>query len=119
MSEKENLLQETLYKLGITRKLKSYEVMFSAVLKVIDNPDKLFGVTKDLYIDLAKSTNSSLTRIEKSLRGATEKAWTYNPEYLKKITHLDLTKRPSSTEFIDMIAVYIERTSSETKKAAK
>lgn len=110
MEDRNRLLQDTLYQLGITRVSRGYELIFSAVLKVVDDPDKLFWVTKNLYFDLAKETGSSLSKIEKNLRGCAEKAWEHNPEYLKKITHLDLTERPTSTELIDLLAIYIERT---------
>ncbi len=117
MTQKELLLQETLYQFGIKRTSKIYNVIFAAVMKVIDDPDMLYLVSKRLYMDLAKEMHSSYASVEISLRRSANQAWATNPDYLRKITRLDLETKPETREFIDFLAIYIERSCINDKMA--
>ena len=95
--------------LGIGRKYSGYEIAITAIEKVIDDPEWLYYVTKELYPLLAEKHKCSIYSVERNIRTVARVAYERNPELLFKIARYKLNAPPPATDFLDMIAQYVEQ----------
>ena len=93
---------------GIPAHIKGYHYLREAVKMVIANPDIINRITKELYPGIARTFNTSPSKVERAIRHAIEVAWTRG-----KIENLNdlfgyrvYTKndKPTNGEFIALIA---------------
>ncbi len=94
--------------IGIPAHIKGYHFLREAVKMVIANPDIINRITKELYPGIARTFNTSPSKVERAIRHAIEVAWTRG-----KIENLNdlfgyhvYTKndKPTNGEFIALIA---------------
>lgn len=93
---------------GIPPHIQGYHYLKEAISLVMDNPELLNKVTKELYPNVAARLDSTPTRVERSIRHAIELVWSqedkrhisaifgYSEELLKN--------KPTNSKFIAMIA---------------
>ena len=61
--------------IGIPAHIKGYSFLREAVKMVIENPDVINRITKELYPGIGKRFNASASKVERAIRHAIEVAW--------------------------------------------
>ena len=101
-------ISNTLHELGVPSHIKGYQYIREGITLVFKNPEYIGGITKELYPTIAKTYNSTASRVERAIRHAIEVAWdrgdvdTLN-SYFGYTIH-NLRGKPTNSEFIAMIA---------------
>jgi two-component system response regulator (stage 0 sporulation protein A) len=101
-------ITEILHEIGIPAHIKGYMYLRTAIARTFFNIDLLGQVTKVLYPEIAKTYNTTASRVERALRHAIEVAWNRgNIDAIDDIFGytVSATKaKPTNSEFIAMIA---------------
>ncbi len=94
--------------IGIPAHIKGYHFLREAVKMVIENPDSINRITKELYPGIAKKFNTSASKVERAIRHAIEVAWTRgkieNINQLFGFKVYGKNDKPTNGEFIALIA---------------
>lgn len=102
--------------IGIPAHIKGYHFLREGVKLVVDNPDIINRITKELYPGIARHFGTSASKVERAIRHAIEVAWnrgridTLNNMFGCKVCTPE--DKPTNGEFIAMIAdkLSLERT---------
>lgn len=93
---------------GIPAHIKGYQYLREAVKMVMDNPDVINRITKELYPGIGKHFNTTASKVERAIRHAIEVAWsrgrvdTLNKAFGCRVATPE--DKPTNGEFIAMIA---------------
>ena len=94
--------------IGIPAHIKGYAFLREAVKMVVDCPDMINRITKELYPGIGKWFNTSASKVERAIRHAIEVAWSRGRiDTLNKVFGCRVATRedkPTNGEFIAMIA---------------
>ena len=94
--------------IGIPAHIKGYQFLREAVKMVVENPDLINRITKELYPGIGRRFNTSASKVERAIRHAIEVAWSRGRiETLNKAFGCRVATRedkPTNGEFIAMIA---------------
>ena len=75
---------------------------------IYDKPDMIGGITKELYPDIAKKYDTTVSRVERAIRHAIEVSWNRgNWDLMEEIFghSVDIDKaKPTNSEFIVTVA---------------
>ena len=88
--------------------IKGYQFLRTAVKMVVDNPDMINRITKELYPSIGKCYNTSASKVERAIRHAIEVAWsrgridTLNKAFGCRVATKE--DKPTNGEFIAMLA---------------
>ena len=104
-------VQDILRLLGITRCYKGFNHTAYAVYLVTQDESRLAAVTKEIYMETASHFNCKWTAVERNIRTAAERAWKVNRPLLCEMAPYPLPCTPSASEFIEILASYILRSS--------
>lgn len=94
--------------IGIPAHIKGYSFLREAVKMVVENPDIINRITKELYPGVAKRFNTSASKVERAIRHAIEVAWsrgridTLNKAFGCKVATRE--DKPTNGEFIAMLS---------------
>lgn len=94
--------------LGIPAHIKGYQYLREAVHMVLENRDVINRITKELYPGIARSFDTSPSKVERAMRHAIEVAWSrgrlesVNKMYGYKV--FDARDKPTNGEFISCVA---------------
>ncbi|MEA5014052.1 MAG: sporulation transcription factor Spo0A [Candidatus Limiplasma sp.] len=102
--------------IGIPAHIKGYSFLREAVKMVIEQPDIINRITKELYPGIGKRFDTTASKVERAIRHAIEVAWsrgrieTLNRAFGCKVCTKE--DKPTNGEFIAMIAdkLSMERT---------
>ena len=101
-------ITKMLHELGIPSHIKGYQYIREAVRIVFDKPEVIGGITKELYPELAKKYNTTVSRVERAIRHAIEVSWNRgNLDYMEELFgfSVDIDRaKPTNSEFIVTIA---------------
>jgi len=104
----ENEITEILHEVGIPAHIKGYNYLREGIIKTFYEPELLGQVTKVLYPEIAKTFNTTSSRVERAIRHAIEVAWNRgNVDAIDEIfgyTVSAIKAKPTNSEFIAMIA---------------
>lgn len=104
----EQLTRSILLNIGIPEHLKGYDRLVSAICAVVDKPDLVNAMTKELYPMVAKKHQDTKSRVERSIRFCIETAWMrgdYDTLQSYFGNTVDPSKgKPTNGEFIARIA---------------
>ncbi|MBR1584881.1 MAG: sporulation transcription factor Spo0A [Clostridia bacterium] len=104
----EDQLSNLFLAMGIPAHIKGYQYLREAIRLVIEKPDMIGGITKELYPAIARRFNTSSSKVERAIRHAIEVAWsrgrveTLNKAFGCRVAHPD--EKPTNGEFIALIA---------------
>ena len=104
----EDRLSNLFLGMGIPAHIKGYQYLREAIRLVIDKPDMIGGITKELYPAIARRFGTSSSKVERAIRHAIEVAWsrgrvdTLNKAFGCRVAHPD--EKPTNGEFIALIA---------------
>ena len=105
------LIQDTLRPFGITRCYKGFKHTAYAIYLAVQDESCLEAVTKEIYMETASHFNCEWTSVERNIRTAVARAWRVNRSLLSKMAGYPLDTEPTASEFIEIIASYILRSS--------
>ena len=103
-----NVLQQ----LGITKCYSGYDYVLYGIDLIMNDEHSLSGITKGLYIDIAKKFDTSHTCVERNIRKIIEVIWKHSSKnhetILKFFGSGHINRKPSNKEFLQYICEYIE-----------
>ena len=106
-----------LHELGIPSHIKGYQYIREAIDIIYNNPDVIGGITKELYPELAKKFDTTVSRVERAIRHAIEVSWNRGSwDLMEEIFghSVDIDKaKPTNSEFIVTIADKLKLESSK------
>jgi two-component system response regulator (stage 0 sporulation protein A) len=108
VSSLEMKITEVLHRIGVPAHIKGYHYLRSSIMMSVENPDIINSVTKQLYPSVAKSFETTPSRVERAIRHAIEVAWDRGDvdilnSYFGYTIHTSRGK-PTNSEFIAMIS---------------
>ena len=104
-------IQDTQRLFGITRCYKGFLHTAYAIQLAVEDEDRLEAVTKEIYMETAFHFNCTWTAVERNIRTTVARAWKINRPLLAEIAGYPLTCTPTASEFIEILASYILRSS--------
>ena len=101
-------ITKTLHELGVPSHIKGYQYIREGITLVYKKPEIIGGITKELYPEIAKKYDSTVSRVERAIRHAIEVSWNRgNWDLMEDIFghSVDIDKaKPTNSEFIVTIA---------------
>ncbi len=101
-------ITKTLHELGVPSHIKGYQYIREGIALVYKKPEMVGGITKELYPEIAKKYDSTVSRVERSIRHAIEVSWNRGSwDLMEEIFghSVDIDKaKPTNSEFIVTIA---------------
>lgn len=100
-----------LLQLGVPPHIKGYGYLREAIIVAVKYPQAIDNMMRELYPRVADKFNITKSKVERGIRHAIDQAWlrTCSTELNKllKITVYNDVSKPTSGEFIALIADYI------------
>lgn len=97
-----------LHELGMPSHIKGYQYVREGVSILFERPEVIGGITKELYPEIAKRFQTTVSRVERAIRHAIEVSWNRgNWDLMEEIFghSVDIDKaKPTNSEFIVTIA---------------
>ncbi|MBO4853895.1 MAG: response regulator [Oscillospiraceae bacterium] len=107
------MIREALRTLGIPMCVKGYHYTCRAIAMVMENPERVHAVTKELYPALAREFGTTATCVERNIRSALEQAWAHGDmEVQRRFFGSTLSvegDRPSNRAFLAAVAEQLTR----------
>ena len=101
-------ITKTLHELGVPSHIKGYQYIREGITLVYYKPEIIGGITKELYPEIAKKFDSTVSRVERAIRHAIEVSWNRGNWDLMEETFghsVDIDKaKPTNSEFIVTLA---------------
>ncbi len=107
------MIVRTLCRLGITANYSGFHYTRYAVELAVNDPERLQLVTKWLYPDVAKKYGTNVDSVRKNIAKVCSIAWARNPQLLSEMAMHELKKKPGTSEFLAILAVYATATQFE------
>ena len=104
-------VQDTLRLFGITRCYKGLKHTAYAIELAVQEESRLEAVTKEIYTETASHFGCKWTAVERNIRTAVARAWKVNRPLLLEMAGYPLTGIPTASQFIEILAAYILRSS--------
>ena len=105
---------------GVANHLRGYQYVGEAVTLVAEDRERLFGITKVLYSDVAKKFNTTNSSVERGIRWAIEYAFNnLSPDVIEELfgnTVSFYKDRPTNSQFIAVLADFVIEEREEGKK---
>lgn len=95
--------------LGAGANYKGFFPTADAIWLCVQSEDNLTLVTKRLYPEVAQKYGTSWSAVERNIRTIAAVVWERNPVLLAKLAGFPLLQRPSSTQFLDILAASLLR----------
>ena len=94
---------------GIPAHIKGYQFLREAVKMVMDQPELINRITKELYPGIARKFSTTASKVERAIRHAIEVAWSRGRvEVLNQVFGANVCSpddKPTNGEFIALVAV--------------
>ncbi len=101
-------ITKILHELGVPSHIKGYQYIREGISIIYENPEVIGGITKELYPDIAKKYETTVSRVERAIRHAIEVSWNRgNWDLMEEIFghSVDIDKaKPTNSEFIVTVA---------------
>ncbi len=101
-------ITKILHELGVPSHIKGYQYIREGISVIYENPGIVGGITKELYPDIAKKFDTTVSRVERAIRHAIEVSWNRgNWKLMEEIFghSVDIDKaKPTNSEFIVTVA---------------
>ena len=95
--------------LGITERYFGVRQLIQAVEMVMENPDTIHALQKEVYDVIALQYSVSWGAIERNLRIISQRAWDTDPVYIEKLAGYPMSKRPTASQLIEIILHNVQR----------
>ena len=97
-------IRAMLNELGVTSNYSGYRQTVAAVLLAMEQPEALSLISKRIYPEVAKQFDSNWRSIERNIRTVLTRVWDDNALQLSLLACAELTKRPTTAQFIRILA---------------
>ena len=101
-------ITKILHDLGVPSHIKGYQYIKEGIMLIYENPSMIGGITKELYPEIAKKYNTTVSRVERAIRHAIEVSWNRGDwDLMDEIFghSVDVDKaKPTNSEFIVTVA---------------
>ena len=104
-----NYILDLLRPLGITERYFGVRQLIQAVEMVMENPDTIHALQKEVYDVIALQYSVSWGAIEQNLRIISQRAWDTDPVYIEKLAGYPMSKRPTASQLIEIILHNVQR----------
>ena len=104
----EGVISDIMREIGVPAHIKGYHYLRQSIMLVVEKPDLIHAVTKELYPTIARNNTTTSSRVERAIRHAIEVAWDRGDvDVLSSYfgyTILNSRGKPTNSEFIAMIS---------------
>ena len=104
----ESLVTSVIHEIGVPAHIKGYQYLREAIILAVKDMDVINAITKVLYPQVAKTFQTTPSRVERAIRHAIEVAWDRGDlETLQKFFGFTVSNtkgKPTNSEFIALIA---------------
>lgn len=101
-----------LHQLGIRKSYSGYSYILYAIELIRQDESVLSGITKVLYIDIAKEFHTSDTCVERNIRKVIEVIWKHSeinrPLIIKIFGNKFGVNKPSNKDFLELLYEYVK-----------
>lgn len=108
ISTLDETISDVFISIGIPAHIKGYHFLREAVKMVVEDPDSINRITKELYPGIARKFCTSSSKVERAIRHAIEVAWTRGRiENVNRMFGFQVygkNDKPTNGEFIALIA---------------
>lgn len=100
-----------IHEVGVPAHIKGYMYLREAITMIFHNVELLGSITKVLYPEIAKTFNTTPSRVERAIRHAIEVAWSRgNIDSISELFGYTVSSsraKPTNSEFIAMVADHL------------
>ena len=104
----ESLVTNVIHEIGVPAHIKGYQYLREAIIIAVNDMDVINAITKVLYPQVAKTFQTTPSRVERAIRHAIEVAWDRGDlDTLQRFfgyTVSNTKGKPTNSEFIALIA---------------
>ena len=104
----ESLVTNIIHEIGVPAHIKGYQYLREAIIIAVEDMDVINAITKVLYPQVAKTFQTTPSRVERAIRHAIEVAWDRGDlDTLQRFfgyTVSNTKGKPTNSEFIALIA---------------
>ena len=104
----ESLVTGIIHEIGVPAHIKGYQYLREAIIIAVNDMDVINAITKVLYPQVAKTFQTTPSRVERAIRHAIEVAWDRGDlDTLQRFfgyTVSNTKGKPTNSEFIALIA---------------
>ena len=104
-----NYILDLLRPLGITERYFGVRQLIQAVEMVMENPDTIHALQKEVYDVIALQYSVSWGAVERNLRLISQRAWDTDSGYVEKLAGYPMSKRPTASQLIEIILHSVHR----------
>ena len=109
VSDVRSSILDLLRPLGITEKYFGVRQLIQAVEMVMENPDTIHALQKEVFSVIAAQYSVSWGAIERNLRIISQRAWDTDSLYMEQLAGYPMSKRPSASQLIEIILHSVQR----------
>ena len=109
VSDIRSSILDLLRPLGITERYFGVRQLIQAVEMVMENPDTIHALQKEVFSEIAAQYSVSWGAIERNLRIISQRVWDMDPVYMEKLAGYPLSKRPTASQLIEIILHSVQR----------
>lgn len=113
------IIHDTLHALGITRNYRGFRRTVLAIELVLEEPERLENVTRDVYRVVAMRSECNPAAVERNLRTVVERAWRISPTLLRSMAGFPLEASPTASEFLEILANHIHKITIEQQEHSR
>ena len=109
VSDVRSSILDLLRPLGITERYFGVRQLIQAVEMVMENPDTIHALQKEVFSEIAAQYSVSWGAIERNLRLISQRAWDTDSGYVEKLAGYHMSKRPTASQLIEIILHSVQR----------
>ena len=104
----EAVVTDIIHEIGVPAHIKGYQYLREAVKMVMEDPDLMGRITKELYPGIARRFGTTSSKVERAIRHAIEVAWNrgrseaLDEAFGRNVCSLD--DKPTNGEFVSLCA---------------
>ena len=107
-------IQELLFRLGVLSKSKAYQpIVYAIELRL--SSEGWDPSLKKLQQEVAKVHACTYDTFKQNIRHVIDDIWSHNRERLNELAFLELEDKPTVSEFLDILYVYLARNREQGK----
>lgn len=103
----ETKIDMELFRLGFPPDLKGFNYIRDAIVILIKDPDMIYGVTKNIYPQVAEKSNTKPSVVERAIRLSIKAAWNKNGENTLHYYFSHYSERPTNKTVLAFLYKYV------------
>ena len=109
VSDVRSSILDLLRPLGVTERYFGVRQLIQAVEMVMENPDTIHALQKEVLSVIAAQYSVSWGAVERNLRLISQRAWDTDSGYVEKLAGYPMSKRPTASQLIEIILHSVQR----------